>query len=191
MTALLAVVFKLWQEAYLNSVQHFNNPRMSQGSKFFNSVPGHWQTGFIGRDIEGKYAAVWSVVLYPVISLQVWCFPMSLPTRLVPLWRVQMLASMSTRSPKVYGKGGPLDIADATADLKNSIAAKIQDACKAKPKRKRMCVTRNYSGISRCPLRLSTRRSAGAQTSGRFWWGLRHVWFLVLILNLTAWIIAT
>ncbi len=32
-----------------------------------------------------------------------------------------MLVSTSTRSPKVYGNGGPFDIAEATADLKNSM----------------------------------------------------------------------
>jgi hypothetical protein len=35
-----------------------------------------------------------------------------------------MLVSTSTRSPNEYGNGGPFDIAEATADLKNSMATK-------------------------------------------------------------------
>lgn len=33
---------------------------------------------------------------------------------------------MSTLSPKVYGKGGPLAIADATADLRKSIRGVVR-----------------------------------------------------------------
>lgn len=42
-------------------------------------------------------------------------------TRRVPLCSDQMEGSRSTLSPKVYGKGGPLAIAEATADLRNSM----------------------------------------------------------------------
>ena len=34
-----------------------------------------------------------------------------------------MLVSTSTWSPNVYGNGGPFDMAEATADLKNSMVA--------------------------------------------------------------------
>lgn len=68
-----APTFKLRQEAYLNGVQHFNNSRMSQGSKLLHSVPCHWQTWFMGRDIEGEYATIWSIVLWVNISLRLWC----------------------------------------------------------------------------------------------------------------------
>jgi hypothetical protein len=44
-------------------------------------------------------------------------------TRLVPLQRVQMEGSRSVLSPKEYGKGGPFAMADATADLRKSIAS--------------------------------------------------------------------
>lgn len=43
-------------------------------------------------------------------------------TFFVPLCRVQMDSSMSTRSPKEYGKGGPEAMAEATADLRKSMA---------------------------------------------------------------------
>ena len=43
-------------------------------------------------------------------------------TRFVPLFNTHILVSISTRSPKVYGNGGPFEIADATADLKNSMS---------------------------------------------------------------------
>lgn len=43
-------------------------------------------------------------------------------TFLVPLCRVQMDSSMSTRSPKEYGKGGPEAMAEATADFRKSMA---------------------------------------------------------------------
>lgn len=36
-----------------------------------------------------------------------------------------MELSMSTRSPKEYGKAGPFEIADATADFKKSIAVNV------------------------------------------------------------------
>lgn len=42
-------------------------------------------------------------------------------TLLVPLYRVQIDSSISTLSPNEYGKGGPLAMADATADLRKSI----------------------------------------------------------------------
>ena len=42
-------------------------------------------------------------------------------TRFVPLYKAHMELSTSTFSPNVYGNGGPLDMADATADLRKSI----------------------------------------------------------------------
>lgn len=42
-------------------------------------------------------------------------------TRFVPLYKVQIESSISTRSPKVYPNAGPLDMADATADLRKSM----------------------------------------------------------------------
>jgi len=42
-------------------------------------------------------------------------------TRFVPLCNAHIELSTSTRSPNEYGKGGPLEIADATADLRKSI----------------------------------------------------------------------
>jgi hypothetical protein len=42
-------------------------------------------------------------------------------TRFVALCNVQIDSSLSSRSPKVYGKELPLAIADATADFKKSI----------------------------------------------------------------------
>jgi hypothetical protein len=46
-------------------------------------------------------------------------------TLLVPLWSVQMDWSMSTLSPNEYGKAGPLEMADATADLRKSMSAQL------------------------------------------------------------------
>jgi len=42
-------------------------------------------------------------------------------TRFVPLCNAHIELSTSTRSPNEYGKGGPLEMADATADLRKSI----------------------------------------------------------------------
>lgn len=42
-------------------------------------------------------------------------------TRFVPLLSVHTDSSMSTLSPNEYGNGGPVAIADATADLRKSI----------------------------------------------------------------------
>ena len=47
-------------------------------------------------------------------------------TRLVLLFRVQMLCSMSSRSSKLYPNPPLLEIADATADLRKSIVARLQ-----------------------------------------------------------------
>jgi hypothetical protein len=44
-------------------------------------------------------------------------------TRFVPLCNVQIEASMSTRSPKLYPNAGPFEIAEATADLRKSMVA--------------------------------------------------------------------
>jgi hypothetical protein len=43
-------------------------------------------------------------------------------TRFVPLNRVQMELSTSTLSPNEYGNGGPLEIAEATADFRKSMS---------------------------------------------------------------------
>lgn len=43
-------------------------------------------------------------------------------TRFVALWRDQMDSDTSTRSPSEYGNELPLAIADATADLRKSMA---------------------------------------------------------------------
>lgn len=40
----------------------------------------------------------------------------------MPLYKVQIDWSRSSLSPKVYGNGGPFEIADATADLRKSMA---------------------------------------------------------------------
>jgi hypothetical protein len=48
-------------------------------------------------------------------------------TRFVPLYKVQMDSSMSTRSPKVYPNAGPLEMADATADLRKSMASVTEE----------------------------------------------------------------
>lgn len=42
-------------------------------------------------------------------------------TLLVPLYSVQIDSSISTLSPKLYGKGGPCAMAEATADLRKFI----------------------------------------------------------------------
>jgi hypothetical protein len=48
-------------------------------------------------------------------------------TRFVPLYKVQMDSSMSTRSPKVYPNAGPLEMADAMADLRKSMASVTEE----------------------------------------------------------------
>ena len=96
---------------------------MAQSSQLFHGVSCHWQTRLICRDIEGEYATIGTIFLWKELAIS----PIAEsdePTRFVPLLRTQMLVSTSTRSPKVYGKGGPFDIAEATADLKNSMGHK-------------------------------------------------------------------
>ena len=44
-----------------------------------------------------------------------------MPTFFVPLLKVHIDSSTSTLSPKEYGKGGPLAMADATADFRKSM----------------------------------------------------------------------
>ena len=46
---------------------------------------------------------------------------MVMPTLFVPLCIDHIDCSRSILSPKEYGNGGPLDIAEATADLRKSI----------------------------------------------------------------------
>ena len=46
---------------------------------------------------------------------------MVMPTLLVPSCSDHIDCSRSSLSPKEYGNGGPLDIAEATADLRKSI----------------------------------------------------------------------
>ena len=47
----------------------------------------------------------------------------------MPLYSVQMDWSRSSLSPKVYGNGGPFEIADATADLRKSMGAREWRFC--------------------------------------------------------------
>lgn len=49
--------------------------------------------------------------------------PAGQPTRLVPLYSVQIDSSTSTLSPNVYGNGGPWDMAEATADFRKSMSS--------------------------------------------------------------------
>ena len=50
--------------------------------------------------------------------------PNCMHTRFVALWRAQIESPISTLSPSEYGNELPLAIADATADLRKSIAIK-------------------------------------------------------------------
>ena len=46
-------------------------------------------------------------------------------TLFVPLYSAHIELSTSTRSPNVYGNGGPLEMADATADLRKSMVTSL------------------------------------------------------------------
>src|SRR3954453_23562201 len=59
--------------SYLNRIQHFDNPWMSQGSEFLDRVSCEWQGRLICVYIEGEHTASRPIVLlscqHPVLSL--------------------------------------------------------------------------------------------------------------------------
>jgi len=64
----------------------------------------------------------------PVISMLDYFSHLCQLTRFVALCNVHIDSSLSSRSPKVYGKELPLAIADATADFKKSIEHQVKIA---------------------------------------------------------------
>ena len=85
-------------------------------------------------------------------------------TRFVALWRVQIESDTSTRSPSEYGKELPFAIADATADLRKSMAT---DEGKGALERRGGGVWVVYEGR-----RLSARGWVRGSTSTVFCWDI-------------------
>lgn len=52
------------QTAYLNRIQHFNDPRMPQCPQLAHRIFGQRQSGLVRIDIESEDAAFRTVVLY-------------------------------------------------------------------------------------------------------------------------------
>jgi hypothetical protein len=75
----------------------------------------------------------------------------------VPLYKVQMDSSISTRSPKLYPKAGPLEMADATADLRKSMTTTAAHEIKG------MGMRGERAGVLQSAARLAHR------TGGQIW----------------------
>jgi hypothetical protein len=49
--------------AYLNRIQHFQHPGMSQGSELAHRILGQRKSGLVRDDVESKHTAVGAIVL--------------------------------------------------------------------------------------------------------------------------------
>lgn len=116
--------------ADLNCIQHTDNAGMPQSAQLMQGIFCKWESTAVCTDIKGEYGTAGAIFLLVVGANQL--VQPSTPvcgrhTRFVPLYRVQIEFSTCSCSPKVYGNGGAFEMADATADLRNSMSRESMD----------------------------------------------------------------